>query len=102
MYPEGVPAEVEELVAGKLGAARHNAHRLEGGRNIKGSYNGGAATKARADEAYADLVDFVSGLKAGGLSLRQIAARLDEEGHTTRSGKPWNPVQVTRVLARAS
>ena len=30
-----------------------------------------------------------------------IAGRLNAEGHTTRRGKPWNPVQVLRVLQRA-
>jgi hypothetical protein len=40
-------------------------------------------------------------MKAEGLSLRAIAERLNAEGHTTRRGKPWNPVQVTRVLERA-
>ena len=39
--------------------------------------------------------------KADGLSLREIAARLNEQGHTTRHGRPWNPVQVSRVLERA-
>ncbi|MBV8075493.1 MAG: recombinase family protein [Planctomycetaceae bacterium] len=40
----------------------------------------------------------VAGWRAAGLSLRAIAARLDAAGHTTRGGKAWNPVQVTRVL----
>jgi hypothetical protein len=40
-------------------------------------------------------------LRAEGLSLRAIAARLNAEGHTTRRGKLWNQVQVARVLARA-
>jgi hypothetical protein len=39
-------------------------------------------------------------LRAGGLSLRAITARLNAEGHTTRRGRSWNPVQVTRVLER--
>jgi hypothetical protein len=30
-----------------------------------------------------------------------IAEKLGEDGHTTRLGKPWNPVQVKRVLNRA-
>jgi DNA invertase Pin-like site-specific DNA recombinase len=63
-----------------------------------------AATKARreaAGEAYADLVPIVAKLKDSGFSLRSIAERLNAEGHTTRRGKPWNPVQVSRVLERA-
>ena len=38
--------------------------------------------------------------KAEGLSLRAIAAKLNAEGHTTRRGRPWNPVQVARVLGQ--
>jgi DNA invertase Pin-like site-specific DNA recombinase len=52
----------------------------------------------RAKEAYADLVPAVQTMKAEGLSLRDMAARLNADGHTTRRGKPWNPVQVARVL----
>jgi len=62
-----------------------------------------AASKARrekAAEAYTDLVPTVTGLKAKGLSLRAIAAKLNTDGHTTRRGRPWNPVQVARVLER--
>jgi hypothetical protein len=40
-------------------------------------------------------------MKAEGMSDRQIADRLTKDGHTTRRGKPWNPVQVRRVLDRA-
>jgi DNA invertase Pin-like site-specific DNA recombinase len=34
-------------------------------------------------------------------SARPGAYRLSAEGHTTRRGLPWNPVQVARVLERA-
>ena len=51
-----------------------------------------------AMDAYADLVPVIDAYKAEGLSLREIAARLNAEGHTTRRGKLWNPVQVARVL----
>jgi hypothetical protein len=33
--------------------------------------------------------------------LQAIADTLNQKGHTTRRGKPWNPVQVARVLERA-
>jgi DNA invertase Pin-like site-specific DNA recombinase len=61
----------------------------------------GVAVKVRqanAAEAYVDLVPVVSALRAEGLSLRGIAAKLNEQGHTTRRGRPWNPVQVSVVL----
>jgi DNA invertase Pin-like site-specific DNA recombinase len=54
-------------------------------------------SKAAVD-AYADLVPAMEAYNAEGLSLREIAARLNADGHTTRRGKLWNPVQVARVL----
>jgi DNA invertase Pin-like site-specific DNA recombinase len=67
----------------------------------------GAAASAKvrskaAIEAYADLLPIMQGFKADGLSLHAIADKLNADGHTTRRGKPWNPVQVARVLERAS
>ena len=36
-----------------------------------------------------------------GSALQAIADELNEQGHTTRRGKPWNRMQVSRVLKRA-
>jgi DNA invertase Pin-like site-specific DNA recombinase len=61
------------------------------------------AVKARQDKAanaYTDLLPSVEALRSEGLSLREIAAKLNDEGHTTRRGRPWNAVQVARVLER--
>jgi hypothetical protein len=57
--------------------------------------------RALAREAYVDIVPTIADLSRSGLSLRAIAAALDADGHTLRSGRPWNPVQVSRVLALA-
>lgn len=83
---------------GVLGAARPGANRLTGGANPAASRRAGEVARENADAAYADLAPMVAELRAGGLSLRQIADRLNAEGHTTRRGKPWNQVQVARVL----
>ena len=58
-------------------------------------------TKRVADrgEAYRDLLPFVTEQHKAGRSLRTIAAALNAEGHTTRQGKLWGPVQVSRLLA---
>ncbi len=37
-------------------------------------------------------------LRESGLSLRAVAERLDEAGYRTRSGSPWHPEQVRRLL----
>jgi DNA invertase Pin-like site-specific DNA recombinase len=95
LYPEGVPADVVEATAGKLGAA---IRPVPADRALAGSVKSAEVRQANARQAYADLAPMVEELRSSGLPLREIAARLDAEGHTTRSGKPWNPMQVSRVL----
>ena len=60
------------------------------------------ARQEAADAAYADLYPLVTELRGMGLSLREIVGILNVEGHTTRRGKPWNTMQVRRVLLRAA
>jgi hypothetical protein len=57
--------------------------------------------RERAIEAYADLAPWMAELRAGGKSLREIAAALNAEGHTTRRGGAWTKMQVSRVLGRS-
>jgi hypothetical protein len=56
---------------------------------------------ARAVEAYADLQPMMEELRVGGASLQAIADKLNTDGHSTRTGRPWKPMQVGRVLERA-
>ena len=83
---------------GVLGAARPGAYRLPGEANANAAKRAGEVSRERAAEAYADLRPWLAELHGQGLSLRQIAGRLNEKGHTTRRGKAWNAVQVRRVL----
>lgn len=53
-----------------------------------------------ADEAYADLLPMIREMQTAGASLRSIASRLNDLGHTTRRGKAWNASQVMRVAGR--
>lgn len=85
---------------GVLGSARPGAHRLTGGANPEASRLAGLLVQANADAAYADLKPEISAMRADGLSLRAIAARLTQQGHTTRTGVAWNQTQVMRVLNR--
>ena len=87
---------------GKLGADLPQCRNLTDEARQKGAHNAGLAVAKAAAEAYADLLPKMVELKADGLSLQAIADKLNREGHTTRRGKPWNPVQVGRVLERAS
>jgi site-specific DNA recombinase len=38
-------------------------------------------------------------LRAAGLSLRQVCGQLAARGHLSRTGRPFAPVQVQRMLA---
>jgi len=51
---------------------------------------------------YADLFPIVQELREAGRSLQEIADELNDMGHTTRRGQPWNRMQVSRVLKRAA
>jgi DNA invertase Pin-like site-specific DNA recombinase len=45
------------------------------------------------------VVEWARALRASGLSLRGVAAKLAERGLTTRTGKGFLPAQVSRMLA---
>lgn len=87
--------------------------RMSGGRKQKalyGGYAGGNAAigyttrrgqkKLYTDEKKAAAVQLVFALKDIGLNLRQIADRLNAEGHTTKQGAQFSPTQVMRILNR--
>ena len=59
------------------------------------------AKRQAARHAYTDVAPIIYELRQSGQSLRAIAQRLDMEGYATRRGKPWNPVQVGKVLEMA-
>ena len=89
-----------------LGSARpdhwegHEKARRQGAK--RGAAESAKVRSKAAAEAYADLLPTMQALKADGLSLQAVADKLNADGHSTRRGKPWNPVQVGRVLERAS
>ena len=58
--------------------------------------------RAAFEAEYSDLFPIIKELHGEGASLQTIAQKLNEQGHTTRTGKPWNKMQVSRVLQRAS
>ncbi len=82
------------LVA-KLRAAR-NRVRLKTGR-CEGALPFGADPKRPGEVA---VVERVKQLKADKLSLQKIANRLNEEGHSTRTGTQWSKMLVKAVLDR--
>jgi DNA invertase Pin-like site-specific DNA recombinase len=50
------------------------------------------------DSAEQAILHQVRGLRAGGMSLREIAAWLNEQGHKTRRGTEWRFQYVARML----
>jgi len=86
---------------GKLGADLPQCRNLTQDGRKKGAQRAGEAVARIAKEAYADLLPTIKSMRSDGKPLQTIADTLNSQGHTTRRGKPWNPVQVARVLERA-
>jgi DNA invertase Pin-like site-specific DNA recombinase len=85
---------------GRLGASRPESRNLTMAARKKGTQAASKVIRQRAINSYSDLVPRIAELRQSGRSLRQIADALNDDGHTTRRGRPWNAVQVQRVLAR--
>jgi DNA invertase Pin-like site-specific DNA recombinase len=85
---------------GKLGSTRPGGRPLSATARRKGAEAAGRASRARADEAYQDITPVVHALRDSGQTLQQIAQSLNRTGHRTRRGRPWNAMQVSRVLKR--
>ncbi len=86
---------------GKLGAARPECrNNLPQEARKRGAKAAGEAVTANANAAYVDLAPLFQDFQSRGLSQHAIAAELNQQGHTTRRGKPWSQVQVGRVLQR--
>jgi len=49
-------------------------------------------------EGEAEALGRVKALRAEGLGFDRIAAKLNEEGVPTRTGKPWHGVVVNRIV----
>ena len=85
---------------GKLGGARPECRNLTNEGRQRGAKAAGETLRKNADAAYSDLAPTLRELQGKGHSHHSIAAELNKLGHTTRRGKPWNQVQVGRVLQR--
>jgi DNA invertase Pin-like site-specific DNA recombinase len=86
---------------GKLGAELPQCRNLTREAQRKGAQRAGEAVAKAAGEAYRDIRPAMVEWRKNGMTLAQIAERLNSDGQTTRRGKSWNPVQVARILERA-
>lgn len=84
---------------GLLGGSRLECRNLNEKTRARGRKAASVAIAAKAREAYADLRPTMLAWREAGLSLAAIADRLNQEGQTTRRGRPWSAVQAMRVLA---
>ena len=85
-----------------LGAAKRRGVRLGTPENLTraAQIKGATAMKAKALQENRQAAALAQLLAKDGHSLREIARRLNEAGYSTRTSKPWGPVQVSRMLAR--
>ena len=90
----GAIAEYEKtMIVLKLRGARARSRAKNGrceGRKPFGYFEGEAAALAR-----------INALRAEGMGFDRIAARLNEEKVSTRTGKPWHGLVVNRILTRS-
>jgi len=87
---------------GRLFGAHHPVFKaMDPEKRRKAQEAASAANQKKAAAAYVDLLPLMRKWRAFGLSLLGRARRLNSMGQTTRTGKPWNPVQVKRVLGRS-
>lgn len=87
---------------GILGATRPECRNLDDEARQRGAEAAGEASRRAADDAYAHLLPTMQAMAAEGLGPVAIAKRLNDAGHQTRQQKPWNRIQVKRVLDRAA
>jgi DNA invertase Pin-like site-specific DNA recombinase len=102
LYPDGVPTDVVEATAGRLGASLPQCRNLTAAARAKGHERGVEGGKAARAAQAAAVGPEVAELHAAGRSLREIAAELNGRGYVTRRGLPWHPTAVLRLLNRAA
>ncbi len=82
-----------------LGASNPQSRNLSADAATKGAAASAITRRRLRDETNAAVAAQVAELRDKGFSLREIAAVLNDDGHTTTTGKPWHPMAVSRVLA---
>jgi DNA invertase Pin-like site-specific DNA recombinase len=85
---------------GHLGASLPQCRNLTQEARMKGARIAAESHRRNASDAYRDLAEELRQLRASGKSLRQLADVLNADGQTTRRGRPWNAMQVKRILDR--
>lgn len=96
----------QQIKASLQAARRRGVHLGNDGKyltasaRVRGRKAAAKANRQRADQAYAVLLPTMQKWRDAGLTQQDIADRLNQQGRTTRRGKPWSQVQVMRCLNR--
>lgn len=86
---------------GVLGAARPECRNLTDDARRKGAQAAGEVARVKAAECYGDVLPDMLAWRSEGMTLQQIADRLNSLGKRTRNQKLWGHVQVKRILDRS-
>jgi DNA invertase Pin-like site-specific DNA recombinase len=101
LYPDGVPPDIAEATAGKLGGSLPQCRTLTPEARARGVERSAASRRLAAIAAVEDLAPRMMTMwRDENLSLQAIARRLNEEGQTTRTDSQWSAMAVKRVLDR--
>jgi DNA invertase Pin-like site-specific DNA recombinase len=85
----------------KLGATNPKSRNMTAKDMAAGRKLGVAAIKQKAQAFHAEVLPDLIELRGEGLSLAEIADAMNDRNQFQRNGKPWNAVQVSRVLVKA-
>jgi hypothetical protein len=102
LYPDGVPPEIVEATAGRLGAHLPQCRNLDAAAIAKGRIAGIEARQARALKPSLAIGRLIETMRASepAMSLEEIARRLNGKRRNTPRGELWTGRQVKRVLDR--
>lgn len=104
LHPDGVPAEIAEATAGKLGASLPQCRNLTDAGRATGRARSIDARKARARKSAETIGRVIAAIRAEepDASLEEIARRLNGRNRKTPRGKAWTGKQVARAIRRAA
>jgi len=89
------------LAAAKARGTKLGTNNLTAEGTRKGLAAAAQVIQSAKIDAYRDILPAIKQMDSAGVSLNAIAKVLNERGEVTRRGRPWNAMQVSRVLDTA-
>lgn len=96
-----------QLISGRTKAAlaARKARGLKLGKpenlTLEARKKGAEVTRQRAIKDMRTVAAYAGALRSQGMTLREVAAQLEQHGFQTRRGGPWSATQVKRILDRS-